>query len=138
MNSISIMVKGHPIAQPRPRAMIRGGKVHVYNKDTSKAWKESIMIGFRKYSNLEIDSPVRVVIGYYFKRPKSLLRKKDLFDPFPHTKKPDLDNLDKAVLDALTELGVWKDDSLVYSLHSAKYYTSKDNTNIGALITIST
>lgn len=35
----------------------------------------------------------------------------------PDRRKRDLDNLFKALLDALTHAGVWKDDSLVHSMY---------------------
>lgn len=53
----------------------------------------------------------------------------------PHTAKPDADNLAKAVLDAMTRAGAWKDDSQVSSLRVMKYYgTAGERT--GVMITI--
>jgi Holliday junction resolvase RusA-like endonuclease len=46
-------------------------------------------------------------------------------DYIPHTVKPDTDNLLKAVMDAMTEAGVWTDDALVYSTKSEKWYASE-------------
>lgn len=43
--------------------------------------------------------------------------------PFPVTK-PDLDKLCRAVLDALTDAGVWRDDSQVAELNAGKVYAT--------------
>jgi Holliday junction resolvase RusA-like endonuclease len=42
----------------------------------------------------------------------------------PHTKKPDVDNLLKAVMDSMTAAGVWKDDALVYTTEAGKWYAA--------------
>ncbi|MBC6300318.1 RusA family crossover junction endodeoxyribonuclease [Listeria booriae] len=36
--------------------------------------------------------------------------------------KPDLDNSNKLLQDCMTELGFWKDDNLIASLHAEKYW----------------
>lgn len=43
----------------------------------------------------------------------------------PYTKKPDVDNLCKALLDIMTKLGFWKDDKQVYELYIGKYYSER-------------
>jgi Holliday junction resolvase RusA-like endonuclease len=53
----------------------------------------------------------------------------------PHTKKPDADNLLKAVMDALTDAGIWQDDALVFRTEAAKWYASDET---GARIVIET
>ena len=40
-----------------------------------------------------------------------------------YTKKPDLDNAQKAIQDIMTELGYWKDDAQVCSLNASKIWT---------------
>lgn len=43
----------------------------------------------------------------------------------PYVKKPDVDNLCKALLDIMTKLGFWKDDKQIYELHIGKYYSER-------------
>lgn len=136
MVDTSIWVEGTPTAQPRPRATIRKGRVHVYNKNTANLWKDCIKLAFKDYINYETANPISIQITYYLKRPKTLLRKKDIDGVIKHTKKPDIDNLNKAVLDAITDIRLWKDDSQVYTISATKYYTYKTNNTIGAKIHI--
>lgn len=39
-----------------------------------------------------------------------------------HTEKPDLDNAQKALQDVMTELGFWKDDSVIVQLNASKIW----------------
>ena len=56
--------------------------------------------------------------------------------PRDHVKRPDVDNLAKAVLDALVDQGVIKDDSIVTHLEVAKEYANE--TEAGCLIKLKT
>ena len=47
--------------------------------------------------------------------------------PFHHSKKPDLDNLIKATLDAMTQAGAWRDDSQVSTIRASKQYAFRLN-----------
>ncbi len=51
------------------------------------------------------------------------------------TTKPDLDKLERAILDALTKSGVIKDDALVVDLVASKHYA--DENRPGVLIELS-
>jgi len=44
----------------------------------------------------------------------------------PSNRRYDLDNLMKCVLDAITDAGVWEDDSQIYELHIYKQEVVKD------------
>lgn len=115
-----------PVAQPRPRATVVAGRARIYNPNTTKAYKQQIMNLFiRVPEKFPEGIPVRVIIEYFFSRPKSLQRKKDPDEVVFHTKKPDLDNLNKAVLDAISDAGIWHDDRQVVDLRSRKFYTQK-------------
>jgi len=50
--------------------------------------------------------------------------------PEHHTSKPDTDNLSKAVLDCLTELGMWRDDCQVVREMTTKRYDSNPGVEI--------
>lgn len=66
-----------------------------------------------------LDEPLEVSAVFYMPRPKRLGKRED--NP-PHTAKPDKDNLEKAMLDALESAGVIRNDSLVWSGATAKVY----------------
>ena len=51
---------------------------------------------------------------------------------FYHTKRPDLDNLEKAVMDALTKAKWWEDDSQVCVKITKKRYMGKPGVEIYA------
>jgi Holliday junction resolvase RusA-like endonuclease len=125
----SVFVHGIPKAQPRPR-MTRTG--HTYNPDTAKAWKEAIQAVFLPIRKEPIDDAVYIIVYFYMPRPKGM-KKQDA--TAPHTKKPDIDNLLKAVMDALTDIKIWRDDSLVYFIQAHKWYAGDMP---GAHISIST
>lgn len=126
-----IRVRGIPKAQPRARAFSfkgQGGKymARMYDAGTAEAWKSDVAAAFRDVLPAEpYDCPIRVDVDFFLPRPARLKRKKDLDRPIPMTSKPDRDNLDKAPLDALTRLGLWTDDCLVFAGWVRKWYASK-------------
>ena len=133
-------VLGDPKGQPRPRAFYNKklGRASVYDSSTAEGWKGSIALAFREHRPAEpFDCPIKIGITFFFPRPSRLLRRKDPDGVIPHTAKPDADNAAKAVLDALTEIGMWRDDSLIVSLTAEKYYAARGQAS-GALIQIFT
>ena len=109
-----VFVEGIPKAQPRPR---KGKHGKFYNPSTADEWKEAIQIAFMQEKKPMIQGPVFLAINFYF-------QKKGVKRLLPHIQKPDKDNLEKAVMDALTEAGIWKDDSLVYDSHISKFWSA--------------
>jgi len=133
-----IEVSGDPKGQPRPRAFSRNGKARVFDSGTAEGWKSLIALAARDHLPASpLACPVRVDVEFYFRRPLRLMKKKSPFGFIPHTAKPDRDNLDKAVLDTLTQIGFLQDDALVVEGTIKKYYTPI-NTGPGALIEIYT
>jgi len=103
----SVFVEGQPKAQPRPR---KGRYGNFYKPDVVMPWRQTIQIFFLKERKAMIDGPVILTVKFFFQKAKGLNGK-----IVPHIAKPDTDNLIKPVKDALTEIGIWKDDSQVYS-----------------------
>jgi Holliday junction resolvase RusA-like endonuclease len=125
-----IFVNGIPKAQPRPRRAANG---HFYNPNSADAWKETIKAYFLLYRRSPITEPVHLQVSFFLPKPRCL--KIDESRNVPHVKKPDVDNLLKAAMDAMTEGGVWKDDALVFSTSAEKWY-ARDKT--GAQIIVKT
>ena len=50
--------------------------------------------------------------------------------PVPHTSRPDLDNLEKNLLDVLTRLNFWTDDSLVAEKSTSKFWGPKPGIDV--------
>jgi crossover junction endodeoxyribonuclease RusA len=92
---------------------------HVYTPDSAKGWKEVVTAEFLARRQTAITQPVRLTVCFFFLAPKSEKKREG---NYPHTKKPDADNLLKAVMDAMTDAGVWTDDALVYSSCAEKWY----------------
>ena len=122
---IKIQVNEVPKAQPRAKATSRGGYVRMYTPDTADDWKKAVKDALLIYTGLDKKGPVALEASFYLPRPQSLNRKKDPDDWFPHVKKPDLDNLVKSTMDAITNTNVWHDDSQVYVLVARKVYVPK-------------
>jgi Holliday junction resolvase RusA-like endonuclease len=127
---ITFWVPGVPKAQPRPRAFARfiGGKptARVYDAGTAEGWKGCIAIAAQRHAPASpLRGPLFIDIDFVFPRPKSLMRRKDPDGEFWHTAKPDRDNCDKAVLDALKTLGFFVDDAQVCGGEVRKLWVSK-------------
>ena len=111
---LSFFVTGNPKGQPRAR---RGRGRHVYDPGTADDWRqrvqEHLMVA---WDGMPFVGPVGVWLEFHFKRPRSHYRKSGLKPTAPHRwceSGYDRDNLDKAVLDALTEAHLWRDDKSV-------------------------
>lgn len=121
---IVFSVPGVPVAQPRIKATSIGGYARVYTPKTADAYKASVALAFRTaYGGNPVDGPVRIEIEFVMPRPKAMIWKKREMPSEWHTKKPDVDNLAKAVMDSLYGLA-WIDDSQVCSIASTKRIAS--------------
>ena len=115
----TILIHGIPAAQQRPRFFRRGSKVGAYDPQRSKSWKEIVRWSAVEAGVPILPGPLKVTLFFLLPRPKSLPKKVT-----EHTRKPDLDNLIKSVLDALKGIA-FKDDAQIVSLRATKAYTIK-------------
>ena len=127
--SLSFRVYGMPVAKGSMRAFMHNGKPILTT--TAKGlgeWSQKIAAAANGRTT-QMQSPARVELTFYLPRPKTL--KKSIVYP---AKRPDIDKLARAVLDALTGIA-WHDDAQVTYLCAMKVYAS-DKAPPGAQIDI--
>jgi Holliday junction resolvase RusA-like endonuclease len=130
LRTLQVLVLGEPKGQPRTKTSIhrrsKGGKLVrlkfpvVYTPDTADNWKRSIAYEvLRVWNKEQFIGPLMLSCEFVFGRPKAhygigknagVLKASA---PSHHTSKPDMDNILKSLKDALTDVGLWRDDSLV-------------------------
>jgi len=131
MKAFQIFVTGLPVAQPRPRAVSFRGRARMYSPSTSNEWKACVIRDLRQYAGtFPAGVPLRCDLTFYLPRPRGHFGSGKNSDklkpsaPSRPTGKPDRDNLDKAVCDAITAAGVWADDSQVTDGRIRKRYAT--------------
>ena len=108
----------------------------VFETGTAEEWKSLFVAAARaQRPDVPLEGPLCVDIDLFFPRPKNRCRRSDPDGSIRHTAKPDRDNADKAILDALTQDGWWRDDSQVCDGRVRKLYHPKDG-RPGARITV--
>ena len=128
--AIAFSVPGEPVPQPRPRVSTRGGFARAYVPSTHPvhAYRQSIAAAARGAGLGETGEPLNVVIDAVFGRPKSHMNKSGVKATAPRLPRPDVDNLGKAVLDALQD--VIGDDTMVSRLVVEKSFGTEGRTTV--------
>ena len=121
---MQFIILGHPVAQGRPKFYRRGNFVGAYDPGKSKGWKEDIKWQVIEQKPVKLEGAIVMHLVFNLPRPKSLPKK-----VIEHTKKPDLDNLAKAVKDSLKGV-CYHDDSQIVHLHAEKRYAEPTGVNI--------
>lgn len=125
-DKVAFQLPGHPKGKGRPRAVVRGGFARVYTPAETRSYEGMIRLAAEKAmrGRPPTERPVIVMMAAVFDIPKSFskARRSAALDggEFP-AKKPDLDNIVKAVVDAMNGV-VFKDDSQIVSARYSKVY----------------
>ena len=119
---LQIFEKG--VGKGRPRFTKYGG---TYTPDRTRNFETMISLKFKeKYKIQPSEKPIKATLVFGFEPPKSISKKKreELLNT-KYTKKPDVDNLVKAILDALNGIA-YKDDSQIFDTRVIKHYHLED------------
>lgn len=94
-------------------------------------YKEAISWAARqKYKGEPLTGPITINLTFYLPMPESWSKKKKIeSDGQMHVSKPDRDNLEKGICDALNKI-VWKDDGQVCDGRTRKFYSSEPRVEI--------
>ena len=129
---LTVHVKGKPRTQGSAALGIdkRTGKPRMFKRDGEAEHREAVAWTLRSRAlasgwPLDYTGPVVLDVLFEFARPKS-------HNPGPHrhTYRPDIDKLQRLVLDALTQSGVIHDDCQVTEVFAVKQWGPADQTLI--------
>jgi Holliday junction resolvase RusA-like endonuclease len=134
--ALVVTVYGKPVTQGSKTRTKWG--IRDDNADRLRPWREAV-----KQAALDvvpmtgrIEGPVSVQVVFTFDRPKSAPKSRPCW---PITRSSgDLDKLQRALFDALTDAGVWRDDSQVIDVRARKVHVGDDGAlHIpGAVVTV--
>jgi crossover junction endodeoxyribonuclease RusA len=127
---IQFTVYGTPEAQGSTRAfMVKGRPIVTTTNKKTKPWRQEVARtaaatpGMKCWSRK--DGGVNMTVVFMLARPGSLAKKYTV-----QNKRPDIDKLARAVLDALTGIA-YEDDSQVCGLNLVKAYSTVEGVTIG-------
>lgn len=126
--TIEFTVPGTPIAQGSKRVF--GKRLVDANDKTLRPWRATVAaaaVDALPAGWQPLSGPVLVFCSFAFARPKSHFGARGNVLPSRasrwHTQKPDGDKCVRAVFDALTDAGVWRDDAQVAHQVGVKLWT---------------
>lgn len=123
---LEITIPGKPFAKQRARF----GNGRAYTPRETISYERTVAEHAIAAGATATTDPVAIEIRAYFAPPKSWSKKrKAACIGTPHVQRPDLDNLEKAVLDGLNEVA-FADDCQVAALHSRKWWAEEARTEI--------
>lgn len=132
MTEITFTVLGKPQGKGRPRAARAGAHVRMYTPAQTVSYENKIMACYLAAchadgrAELRFAAPVEMWIEAYFEVPKSYSKAKAARcheNALLPCCKPDMDNITKAVADALNGVA-YKDDTAITDQHITKRYGS--------------
>jgi len=130
---VVIRVMGEPVPQGSVRAFVTksGRPIITHSNKNTKEWRQRIATEgqAKRPIHWDMDQAILLNIDFLMPRPKSLPKK-----VIEDVKRPDLDKLIRAVMDALTGI-FYQDDSQVIHIFASKKYVGKNDTP-GVTITV--
>ena len=125
---VTFTVDGNPVGKGRPKFARRGNFVSAYTPKKTSDY-ESIVKAAGQYamgSTGPLETPISLYLYVRVPIPASYSKKATaacLDGSQKPTKKPDLDNIGKAIMDALNGV-CYKDDSQIVNIHATKVYAT--------------
>lgn len=123
---VQIEIPGEPVAKARARTVRQKGRTHSYTPAKSKNWAEaaSLLAKIEMRGKQRLSGAIMLDILAIFAIPESWpewKREAALSGLIAHTVKPDRDNIEKNVCDALNGI-VWIDDCYIIDGKIKKEY----------------
>lgn len=134
---LKFTVPGPPQGKARARTVAnpRTGNAHSYTPEKTALYENLVKVCFLEQcgrKKFEKDTPVYVSMLARYPIPKSASKKRTsqmISGTIRPTKKPDIDNISKCILDALNTIA-YHDDSQVVELVIKKVYSSEPGVSV--------
>ncbi len=132
MNELKVFIPGEPCAQGRPRFSTAGGFVRAYDPAKSRNYKAYVKAVCADAAekqgwlfNTDLPLEVELIAGLSIPSSKSKKWKQAAAEGVEKpTKKPDVDNLIKIIMDALSGV-IYKDDKQIIKMSVEKRYAEQ-------------
>jgi len=129
---IAFSILGIPVAKGRPKFFRRGNLMGTYTPTRTRHYEDSIISQALKYKpEKPLVCPVAIRLRFFLPIPQMSKKKRlqAIQGDFRHTKRPDIDNLIKAIIDPLNTI-FWQDDRQIVSIQAEKIYGEQPRTEI--------
>lgn len=136
--SLHFTAIGMPATKGSTRAFARGGRIVVTaTNPRTKPWEAVVAAAALEAGAEPLDGPIAVGLVFRLPRPAGHFGKRGLRPTAPAwpARRPDLDKLIRAVLDALTGI-CWRDDSRVVEIRATKGYAGGGDKPCGVTVTV--
>lgn len=135
--AVSFRVPGKPVGKGRPRAAKRGKHITLYTPEETATYESTVALAASQamYGEPLIEGPVDVLMRIDLPVPSSWSQRKQrdaLSGTIIPTTKPDMDNVIKAIFDAINGV-VWNDDTQVADLRVRRRYGATPGVNVHVL-----
>ncbi len=118
MNEIEDIIYVVPTPKGRARSRVVGKKVITYTPSQTRRQETMIREQMLKHIPFDPGVPLKLSATFYIPKPQSASKKQ----VYP-VKRPDLDNYEKLLMDALNKY-IWPDDAQIVDLHTRKRFGS--------------
>lgn len=125
-DKIQIVIKGNPQSKQRYEFTTKGGKFRTYTPEKTILFENLVKIKAEEQFSQALTGAIKVSIEFYLPRPKYLEWQTKPMPVVFCSKRPDIDNLAKSVIDGLTKIA-FKDDGQIADLCLKKFYHASEN-----------
>jgi Holliday junction resolvase RusA-like endonuclease len=131
LRSLAVHVAGIPIPQGSMRGFVRGGHI-VLTSDNPRlrAWRQDVTAAlFEARNGVQFTGSVSLSVAFDLPRPTGHFGRRGLLPSAPSRPcgaRDDLDKLIRAIGDAATDAGVWRDDGQITELRADKRWAGPE------------
>ena len=135
LTEISFEVPGQPFGKQRPRVVNNGAFSKAYTPKETVAYENLVKLYFTQAARGKVfgnSDMLEIEIAAYYEIPKSTSKRKReqmLGNRIRPTKKPDFDNIGKAICDSLNQVA-YHDDSSIVEARISKYYSDRPRVDV--------